>query len=196
MNEARDEFRGQQGCERAVMKFSALHGITLHFFPRWLNEIQSEIGPVATRINPGNFHDCVRALADGDCDFLLCYSKESVPVLLDPREFPSIKLAEEELLPVSIADTEGLPLFNIGPPVTEPVSWVCHGDYSYWGRVEEFILSQQHPKPPLAPICENPMGESLKALALEGHGLAWLIESSIRDELDKHILVPVGHERG
>lgn len=195
LHDARDEFREQQGRERAVIKFSALHGITLRFFPQWLKKVQSLIGPVATRIDPGNFHDCVRALVDGDCDFLLCYSNESIPVLLDPHTFPSIKLSEDRLLPVSATDDEQRPAFDIDPVSAEPVPRLSYGAYSYWGRVEEFILSQQNPSLALSPICENPMGESLKALALEGHGVAWLVESSIRNELDNKMLVAVGPER-
>lgn len=195
MHEARDEFREQQGRARAVISFSALHGITLRFFPQWLKEVQSLIGPLATRIDPGNFHDCVRALVDGDCDFLLCYSNESVPVLLDPQSYPSIKLSEERLLPVSVTDGKQRPVSDIDQANPEPVPWLSYGAYSYWGRVEDFILSQQDPPLQLNPVCENPMGESLKALALEGHGVAWLVESSIRDELADKTLVAVGHER-
>ena len=36
------------------------------------------------------------------------------------------------------------------------------------------------------------MGESLKVMALEGHGVAWLAESSIQDELADKRLVPFG----
>lgn len=193
--EARDEFREQQGRARTVISFSALHGITLRFFPGWLKEVQSLVGPVATRIDPGNFHDCVRALVDGACDFLLCFSHEAVPVLLDPQVYPSIKLSEERLLPVSLADAEGGPLFDIDPTGKDSMPWVSHGAATYWGRVEDFILSRQDPPLALSPICENPMSESLKALVLAGHGAGWLVESSIRQELDRGTIVTVGDER-
>ena len=37
------------------------------------------------------------------------------------------------------------------------------------------------------------MGESLKAMVLEGHGIAWLPESSIAHELNEKRVVPVGN---
>ena len=195
LNQARDDFREQQGRTRATISFSVLHGITLSFFPKWLKEIQSLIGPLSTRIDPGNFHDCVQALVDGDHDFLLTYSNQSVPVLLDPQKYPSIKLAEDTLMPVSAADSGGRPLFKLETDQPEPVPWLNYSSHSYIGRAEEFIHSQQKPRLNLNPICENPMGESLKALALEGHGVAWLTKTSVEAEITDKKLVPIGSEK-
>lgn len=195
MHEARDEFRGQRGRTRSTISFSALHGITLSFFAQWLHEVQSHIGPIATRIDPGNFHDCVRALVDGDCDFLLCYANESVPVLLDPQIYPSIKLSSERLLPVSLANEKQQPKFDLDRPDSDLIPLLSYGAYSYWGRVENFIISQQVPPLSFNTICENPMGASLRALTLAGHGVAWLVESSIGSELASKTLVPVGDEK-
>ena len=63
----------------------------------------------------------------------------------------------------------------------EKIPWLTYTSDSYLWRVEEHILAKE--KPALAAecaICENPMAESLKAMALEGHGVAWLAESSIQ----------------
>lgn len=192
IQDARDEFREREGRARATLSFSALHGISLTFFPRWLKEVQSLLGPISTRIDPGDFHDCVRALVDGDYDFLLTYSNESVPVLLDPQIYPSIKLAEETILPVSATDRRRRALFRHDPSKPKPIPWLTYSTYSYIGRVEDYVLSRQKPRIPLNPICQNPMGESLKAMVLEGHGVAWLTESSIGDELADKKLVPFG----
>ena len=41
-------------------------------------------------------------------------------------------------------------------------------------------------------VYENPMAEALKAMALAGHGLAWLPESAVRQELADGRLIEVG----
>jgi len=192
INQARDEFRAQQGRARATISISVLHGITLTFIPQWLKDVQSALGQISTKIDPGNFHDCVQALVDGDYDLLLTYSNESVPVLLDPQLYPSIKLADETFLPVSATDSRGRPLYRMDSTKPKPVPWLNYGSQSYLGRVEEFILSQQKPRLDLQSVCENPMGESLKAMVLEGYGVAWFTETSIRDELADKRLVAVG----
>ncbi len=195
LHQARDDFREQRGRARATISFSVLHGITLSFFPKWLKEIQSMIGPISTRIDPGNFHDCVQALVDGDHDFLLTYSNQSVPVLLDPQKYPSIKLAEDILMPVSATDNRNRAIFDLSTKRPEPVPWLNYSSHSYIGRAEEFIHSQQKPRLNLNPVCENPMGESLKAMALEGHGVAWLTKTSVETELAEKKLIQVGSEK-
>ena len=153
------------------------------------------LGPMTTRISPGNFHDCVQALVDGNCDFLLCYSHEAIPVLLDPQVYPSIKLAEDTFMPVSGTDRRRRALYRLDSKKRREIPWLTYTSESYLWRVEEHILAKQKPGLPLNAICENPMAESLKAMALEGHGVAWLAESSIQDELADKRLVPFGPRR-
>ncbi len=193
---ARDDVRGQERRARAMISFSALHTIALTFFPKWMTAWRSLLGPLTTRINPENFHDSVQALVDGNCDFLLCYSHEAIPVLLDPQIYPSIKLAEDTFMAVTGTDRRRRALFRVdGRKAEKKIPWLTYTTDSYLWRVEEHILSKEKPALPLSAICENPMGESLKAMALEGHGVAWLAESSIQDELADKRLVPFGPRR-
>jgi DNA-binding transcriptional LysR family regulator len=56
----------------------------------------------------------------------------------------------------------------------------------------EQILKQAGEPLALEPIYETDMAEGLKAMALEGHGLAFLPHSSVRKELKARRLVPAG----
>ena len=192
---AREDVRSHERRARAQISFAALHTIALTFFPKWMTAWRAFLGPLTTRINPGNFHDCVQSLVDGNCDFLLSYSHESIPVLLDPQVYPSIKLAEDTFMPVSGTDRRRRPLFRHDAKKTKEIPWLTYTSDSYLWRVEEHILAREKPALPLSAICENPMGESLKVMALEGHGVAWLLESSILEELDDKRLVPFGPQR-
>ena len=189
---ARDDVRGHGRRTRATISFSALHSVALGFFPKWMTAWRAFLGPLVTQINPGNFHDCVQALVDGNSDILLCYSHEAVPVLLDPQIYPSIKLAEDCFMPVSGTDRRQRALFRYDGRKAKEIPWLTYTSESYLWRVEEYILSRQKPPLPLSAVCENPMGESLKAMALEGHGVAWVTKSSIADELADKRLVPFG----
>jgi DNA-binding transcriptional LysR family regulator len=57
-------------------------------------------------------------------------------------------------------------------------------------RLVEVILKQAGQPLHLDPIYETDMAEGLKAMALEGHGLAFLPHSSVRKELKARRLVP------
>ena len=65
---------------------------------------------------------------------------------------------------------------------------------SYLGKVETNFLEHYKHKPPLNRIYESPMSESIKKMAIEGHGLAWLPLCSLEESFDKNILARAGNQ--
>ncbi len=87
------------------------------------------------------------------------------------------------------ADAQGQPLFRLPPAPGERVPFLSYAAGAYLGRLVELIV-KQHPVPlALDPIYETDMAEGLKAMALEGHGLAFLPGSSVKKELKSKRLV-------
>jgi DNA-binding transcriptional LysR family regulator len=70
------------------------------------------------------------------------------------------------------------------------VPFLSYADGAYMARLVEVILKQAGAPAALDPIYETDMAEGLKAMALEGHGLAFLPVSSVRQELKARRLVP------
>ena len=64
-----------------------------------------------------------------------------------------------------------------------------YGEGAYLGRLVEVIVKQAAVPPQLEPIYETDMAEGLKAMALEGHGLAFLPNSSVEKEMRSSRLV-------
>jgi DNA-binding transcriptional LysR family regulator len=70
-----------------------------------------------------------------------------------------------------------------------PVPFLSYASGAYLGRLVE-VITKLAPEPlQLDPIYETDMAEGLKAMALEGHGLAFLPASSVRKELKSKRLV-------
>jgi DNA-binding transcriptional LysR family regulator len=63
------------------------------------------------------------------------------------------------------------------------VPFLAYASGAYLGRLVEVITKAASPALNLDPIYETDMAEGLKAMALEGHGLAFLPASSVRKEL-------------
>ena len=187
LNQQRDLFRMERSRTQAALRFAALHTISLTFYPRWLRQIEARIGPLTTRLVPGNLHDCVEALSGGDCDFLLCYAHEAVPIMVDPAQFPSVLVARDRLVPVASAAGDGRDF-----PGTEatPTRLLAYSADCFLGRIVEQI-QKRNPAHHFAVCYENSMAEALKAMALEGHGAAWLPMSSIGQELANGVLTRV-----
>ena len=157
---ARDDLRGHQRRGRATISFSSLHTIALTFFPKWMTAWRALLGPLTTRIVPGNFHDCIQALVDGNCDFLLCYAHEAVPVLLDPQIYPAIKLAEDIFMPVSGTDRPpGARLLPSSDAKRSPrrVPWLTYTSESYLLRASRStFLAREKPALPLSADLREP----------------------------------------
>lgn len=179
LGQQRDDFRAARSRAEAALRFAALHTITLTFFPAWLRGVERALGAMTTRMASGNLHDCVEALHEGNCDFLLCYAHEAVPVMADPARFPSVSLARDHLVLVASPDCNVTPFTG---DVDVPRRLLAYSADCFLGRIVEHIL-RRNPAHCFEVCYENSMAEALKAMALQGYGAAWLPVSTIEQDL-------------
>lgn len=192
--QARDELRQAEHQARSTIRFAALHTLSLTFFPGWLRRIGDDLGRLNTSLVADNMHDCMQALVTGSCDFLLTYAHPNVPLLLDPRRYPSVVLAEDSVLPVCAPNGERKPLYSLPGTARAPLPYLAYSPDTFLGRIVEVAIAARKTAPHLAVVYENSMAEALKAMALEGQGIAWLPASSVRRELKIGSLVRAGDE--
>lgn len=192
--EERDHIRGIHGRSRDAIVFSAMHTVSLTFFPRWLRSLEQHLDGIETRLSAENMHDGVRMLVEGHSDFFICMTHPAIPLNIDILQYPSVKLGDERLLPMSAPASGGQPLLKLPGTAGKPIPFLDYAPASYLGRAVDLLLDKRKSKPHLRRCYENSMAESLKMMALEGHGLAWLPESSIRREIDDATLVRAGGE--
>jgi DNA-binding transcriptional LysR family regulator len=94
-----------------------------------------------------------------------------------------LSLGSETLAPYAKADGAGVPLFRLPSPRGMRVPFLSYAAGAYLGRLVEVITKLASAPLNLDPIYETDMAEGLKAMALEGHGLAFLPASSVKKEL-------------
>lgn len=172
-----------------VITFSALHTLTVTFFPQWLKQIDEEIGTIRSRLSPdrGGFEDNIATLTEGEVDFFLTYAHPSVPILIDPQQFPSIVLGTDRLIPVSRPSEIG-PVLDHAIANGEALPYLSYGDFSFFGAAlsQKFLAGPDFKRQVMH---ENTISIGLKAMALAGWGMAWLPESLIYDEVQQGELV-------
>lgn len=191
----RDELRHDETQARNTIRFAALHTLSLTFFPGWLRELSGTMGRLNTSMIADNMHDCVQALVNGSCDFLLTYAHPSIPLLLDPQRYPSALLADDDILPVCAPGPDRKPLYPLPGTVRAPLPYLAYSPDTFLGRIVETAIAERKTAPHLATIYENSMAEALKVMAIEGQGLAWLPASSVRHEIKRGRLVAAGDAR-
>lgn len=184
---ARNMMRSYQAAGLDMIEFAAPHTLAFTFFPHWLMDLRQRFGNIKSRLSGLNVHDAVLRLTEGGCDLLIAYHHPSQPLQLSTDRYEMLSLGTETLAAYAKPDTDGQPLFRL--PGHERVPWLNYASGAYMARLVELILKQAPVPAQLEPIYVTDMAEGLKAMALEGHGLAFLPASSVRKELEARRLV-------
>jgi LysR family transcriptional regulator, hypochlorite-specific transcription factor HypT len=185
----RNLMRSHQAAGQDMIEFAVPHTLAFTFFPHWLSELRPKFGALKTRLTAWNVHDAVMRLTEGGCDLLMAYHHPSQPLQLSAERYEMLSLASETLAPYAKARSDGQPLFTLPGRPDQHVPFLGFASGAYMARLVELILKRAGQPLHLDPIYETDMAEGLKAMALEGHGLAFLPHSSVRKELRARRLV-------
>jgi DNA-binding transcriptional LysR family regulator len=186
----RNMMRSHQAAGQDMIEFAVPHTLAFTFFPQWLLDLRPHFGAVKSRVSALNVHDAVMRLAEGGCDLLIAYHHPAQPIQLSSERYEMLSLGTETLAPYAKPDADGQPQFRLPGVAGARVPFLSYGPGAYMARLVELILKQAPQVPSLEPIYETDMAEGLKAMALEGHGLAFLPVSAVRKELKARRLVP------
>jgi DNA-binding transcriptional LysR family regulator len=165
------------------------HSLAFTFFPHWVMDLRKRFGAVKSRLTALNVHDAVMQLTEGSCDLLIAYHHPSQPLQLSPDRYEMLSLGHETIAPYAKADDDGQPMFHIPAGPGTKVPFLSYGSGAYLGRLVDLIVKLSPTPLNLDPIYETDMAEGLKAMAQEGHGLAFLPGSSVKKELKSKRLV-------
>jgi len=192
LQSARNMMRGHPIGGQEMIEFAVPHSLAFTFFPHWVMDLRRHFGALKSRLTALNVHDAVLHLTEGNCDLLMAYHHPSQPLQLGPERYEMLSLGHETLAAYAKAGDDGQPLFRLPGTPGAPVPFLSYAAGAYLGRLVE-LIAKLSPQPlELDPIYETDMAEGLKAMALEGHGLAFLPGSSVAQELKSGRLVRAG----
>jgi LysR family transcriptional regulator, hypochlorite-specific transcription factor HypT len=179
----RNMMRGHKAAGADMIEFAVPHSLAFTFFPHWVMDLRKRFGAMKSRLIALNVHDAVMHLVEGSCDLLLAYHHPSQPLPLNPARYELLSLGRETLVPYAKPDASGQPLFSLPAAPGQTVPYLSYASGAYLGRLVEVITKLASAPLQLGPVYETDMAEGLKAMAVEGHGLAFLPASSVRKEL-------------
>ena len=181
--------RGHTAAGKDVIEFAVPHTLAFTFFPSWLTTLRNGFGPIKSRLIALNVHDAVLRLVEGSCDLLIAYHHPDQPFQLDPDRYEMVSLGTETVAPFVRPDAAGLPMYQLPGRSVQPLPYLGYAPGAYLGRVVEDLVKRSATAIHLDRIYETDMAEGLKAMALEGHGVAFLPYSAVRRELRSRRLV-------
>lgn len=183
LHNTRAMLRAHTSSGKDVVAFAVPHTLAFTFFPAWVSELHAQFGPFKSRLIALNVHDAVMRLVEGGCDLLIAYHHPSQPIQLDAERYEMVSLGQEALAPYAKPDAQGQPLYRLPGAAQTPLPYLGYAAGAYLGHLTDLILKQSGIPIHLDRVYETDMAEGLKAMALEGHGVAFLPSSAVRKEL-------------
>ena len=189
LQSTRAMLRGHSVAGQDFVEFALPHTLAFTFFPAWVSSLRDHFGSFKSRLIALNVHDAVMRLVEGSCDVLIAYHHPSQPIQLDSARYEMVSLGEEVVAPYARANAQGEPQFCLPGRIDMALPYLGYAPGAYLGLVVDAMLQQCSNAMHLDRVYETDMAEGLKAMALEGHGIAFLPQSAIRKELRSKKLV-------
>jgi LysR family transcriptional regulator, hypochlorite-specific transcription factor HypT len=189
--DARDTIRREAAGERGTVLFAATHTLSKHFFPRWLRTVEpSATTPV--RLFSLDVAACLERLAARHCHLALCHAQGGLPPELDPLLYQAEVVGRDRIVPVSAPDAQRRPKFHADAAADHPVRLLAYAPGSGLGRGIASLLDARAAR--VRVEFESSYADVLKAMAVEGYGLAFLPQEDVAAELADGRLVRAGDE--
>jgi DNA-binding transcriptional LysR family regulator len=185
----REETLEQHGLADDVLSFATMSTLVLTFFPAWMEKIEANGGSFRTRFAEAysSFSNNVSTLFRNECDFLLTYAHDCVPAIKELSEYDYLTLGSERVIAVSAPARNGAALHEVRTD-SRPVNYLSYRDSSFFAQALPKVIFEKMPLQ-LNTVYENAMSAALKAMAVSGHGVAWIPESLAVNEMKSGQLV-------
>ncbi len=189
LQSTRAMLRGHTSAAQDVIEFAVPHTLAFTFFPAWVSSLRQSFGPIKSRLIALNVHDAVLRMVEGSCDVLIAYHHPLQPIQLDAARYEMVSLGQEVVAPYVKPDAAGKPMFKLPGQAGKPLPYLGYAPGAYMGQMVDLILKKSATPIHFDRVYETDMSEGLKAMALEGHGIAFLPHSAVQNELRNQRLV-------
>jgi DNA-binding transcriptional LysR family regulator len=188
-----DEAQAVADASSATLRFAATHALSLTFLPAWLRGLESRtpVGPI--QLVSDVAANCEALMVQGRVQFLLCHVHPLVSGRLDAGAFRSTQIGTDTLLPVCAPGRDGKPRHALVRS-TAKIPLLAYSPESGIGRVVRALRTEALEKVHAEPVFTAHLATLLKAMALEGRGVAWLPMSLIENELRERRLIEAGQK--
>ena len=194
--QSRNDIKTQIRVADRRIRFSTVSTLAQFFVPSWLKDIQSSIETESfnIRIDFDNFDDYLTGLEDGSVDFFICYEDPTGIIYNYTEKFSTLCLGAETLVPVVSPDSDGNPGYWL--PSCKSGSCVpylhTHSKPSLWPIKHH--LETRYGDLEFLSVFESSIATALRAMVVEGYGVAWIPKSIVADDLANVVLVRAGPE--
>lgn len=188
--QSREDIVTKVSRENEKIRFSTLSTLAQFFMPAWLKKLQPFIDTdqFLVRTDFGTVAQYLAALEENVVDLFVCYEDPNAGFYSDAKKFASLKLGTEALVPVVAPDARGAPLWWLPDRPKDPIPYLhTASTLSLWpvqGHVEKHYSDLT-----FTTVYETCIATAMKAMAIEGYGVAWIPSAIVSDDLASGRLV-------
>jgi LysR family transcriptional regulator, hypochlorite-specific transcription factor HypT len=180
--------------ETASLSIAATHALSFTFFPGWIRK-HARLETLGTlNLISDSMEACEEIMLAGEVDFLLCHYHGGAPTRFDPDRFQSIAVGSDILVPVTAPDAEGHPIWPLVADPQRRTRLLAYSQASGLGRILAAHQVTKSEALDLETVFTSHHAATLMSMAREGHGVAWLPQTLINDDLVSARLVRAGPE--
>ena len=175
------------------LTIAATHALSFTFFPQWIRNTTDVLSLGNLNLISDSMQACEQMLVRGDAQFLLCHHHPDMSTRLDARQFKSIKVGSDTLLPLSAPGKTGEPRWRLHH--TSSVKYLAYSPDSGIGRI---IAARRTPRErpfALDHVFTSHLAATLLSMARAGDGVAWLPQTLAEDDIATGRLVLAGDSK-
>lgn len=172
------------------IRFATLSSLAQVFLPAWLKNLQPFIdtSQFVVKTEYATIADYFAAMEGNSVDFFVCYEDPRNKFNRDETVFSSIKLAEETLVPVISPDAQGVPRWWL-PDHPKGAIPCLHTLTRDTPSPIRYHMQSKYGDLTFKSVYESSIAPTLKAMAIEGFGLAWIPSAHVAEDLKSGRLV-------
>lgn len=182
----REDFGYRENTRFPPLSMGVAHHLAIHFVPKWLQDIAPCLGDRKIQLVTGLKAGLgfIELLKVGELDLLLAYGGSVSNHDHDSGMFESLVLGHGELVPVCKTDLIDDQNYRFPTRPDQPVPYISLMPGSAFANLANRESTRRACPIHLKPVIETGAVETVKALVLEGFGIAWLPRRAIRKELE------------
>jgi len=184
------DIQTQMMQEKEKIRFSTLGTIAQIFMPVWLRSLKpfSDADQFVVNTEYVGFSSHFSALENNYVDFFIGYLDRRIEMRQDESLFTSLLLGNESLVPVCSTNKNGEPRWWLPGKQSEPISCLhTFPENSPWPI--KYHMDTKFGDLDFKSVYDSSTGTTLKAMAIEGFGMAWLPRTLVANELETGQLV-------
>ena len=190
LTQARQEARLAASANSATLRFAATHALSLIFFSGWYNAVEHSAANWNVHLSSDGLAGCETLLTDGEVQFLLCHAHAAAPTRLPFGQFESVAVGADRLVPCITPQAFQFDSEKINTLETLP--FLAYSQQSGLGRILSAALGANLPQNLNRPAMTADLAFLLKAMCLDGRGIAWLPHSLVDADIAAGRLTIVG----